>query len=751
MTNSPTVHLIGMGGIGMSALAKMYLSMGYWVQGSDVKKNEILCELEKMGAKVLIGHEEGHVSGANLVVYSSSIAREHPERSAALRQGLRLIHRSEALAQFCRGKYTVAVTGTHGKTTTTAMVGMILKEAGRDPSVVVGGVVHFFGGNACIGEGHEMVIEADESDASFLNFSPNLEIVTNIEEEHMDHYKTLDAILGAYESFVQKLPPEGVWLGCGDDFFVRQIAARNLRPAILYGFNSELCQIYATDVVECPQGERGVSFNAWQNGHKLGAVRMRLIGRHNVLNALAALGAGLRLGVSFQTAATALGKYQGAGRRFDVCYEDERFMVVDDYAHHPTEIEQTLLAAKGLGRKRIVAVFQPHRYTRTQALLEKFGGSFSSADKLFVTDIYAAGEAPIPGIAGQTVCEAVREAGHPDVSFVERFHLAPVISSEMKPGDLVIVLGAGDVSQVAAQIASALKAQVFSEIRGKVLQKEPLSRHTSLKIGGPIDFWIEPEDWQDLRKVLEVCRKENLKVHLFGGGNNLLAPEEGLKGVGICLNAPAFRKILLKDGVISAGAGTAGSLLIQFALEHGFGGCEFLSGIPGCVGGLVAMNAGSHGESIDALVRSVTLMDWEGHTRILLKDQIPFSYRSSGIKEGILVEVEFALPKSTDAQTLQKLDEYHQYRQKTQDLQHPSAGCMFKNPNIPGCSSGQLIDQAGLKGKRIGNAQISEKHANFIINLGGASSQDVLALIREAKLAVKEKFDVDLEVEVKIL
>ncbi len=752
MSSKQKIHFIGIGGIGMSAIARMYLAMGHRVQGSDVRKSDLLLKLEEEGAKIFLNHDASHVNGAELAIYSSSIGPKHSERQAALKKGIRLIHRAEALAELCQGKFTIAVSGTHGKTTTTALVGMILKEAGRDPSIVVGGLVNSFGGNACYGQGREIVIEADESDSSFLYFSPDLEIITNIENEHMDHFKTAKNIEAAYQKFIRRLPDDAVWFGCAEDDTVMKLAKENGREAVLYGFQPLKKGITATEIVECPGGRRGVSFIAWAYGKKLGSVELNLLGRHNVLNALAALGVGLRIGISFQTIQDALQKYEGAGRRFDVKYEDPQFLIVDDYAHHPTEIRKTLMAAKALKRPRLVALFQPHRYTRTQALLKEFGSSFADADKLVVTDVYAAGETPLPGVSGDRLCEEVRSAGHRDATFIERPKVTDYLRHHIQPGDLVMILGAGDIDQVAAQLSDSLRTQgLFKTVRGKIFKDEPLSRHTSLKVGGPVQFWIEPEDADDLKSVLKECQAHALPIHLFGAGSNVLPPDQGLEGVVIHLASEYFRQLRAENGKIMARAGVANSLFIQYALDHGCGGCEFLLGIPGSIGGSIAMNAGSHQQSVDLCLDSVRVVYLNGEEARLEKNQIPFSYRSSGLKEMVIVEGVFKLPAEDRRISQKRLDEYKDHRFKTQDLQHPSAGCMFKNPAGSDCSSGQLIENAGLKGRTIGKAQVSAKHANFIINLGGASSRDVLSLIQEVKDTVKKKFHVELETEVKIL
>lgn len=739
------IHFIGLGGIGMSGIARMYMELGHPVQGSDVKNTPILSELQKQGARVLIGHDPRHLEGAKLVVYSSSIKEDHPERVEALRRGIRLIHRADALAALCREKFTLAIAGTHGKTTTTALVGLILKEAGHDPSVVVGGVVELLGGNARTGQGREMVIEADESDASFLKFSPDIEIITNIEKEHLDFYGTVDRMEQAYRDFILRLRPGGRWIACAEDPCISRLAFESQVPVLLYGLDPSY-DFYATEIIECPQGTRGVTFQAWHKKKCLGLVKMKILGKHNVLNALGAIAATSLCGVDFSAVQRALEKFEGAGRRFDIKYESPDTLIVDDYAHHPTEIKKTLAAARVLAKKRILAVFQPHRFSRTEDLLSDFATSFGDADQLLITDIYAAGEKPLEGISGERVSQVVRSAGHPDVAYVPREEVVQKMRALIRPGDLVIALGAGDVYQVAKELS------FFRGVRGKVLAEEPLSRHTSIKIGGPAEYWIEPEDVEDLKNVLWECRTRGLRVRIFGAGSNVLAADEGVRGVVLHLGAPYFRQMVsLAPGKILARAGVMNNLLIQYGLEKGLGGFEFLSGIPGSIGGAVVMNAGSHNQSVDEFLQEVLLLDLDGNLRWAKKEELSFQYRSSGIKNQIVLEAVFLFPQAPLEKTKTKLEEYHEHRAKTQDLWHASAGCLFKNPEKAGCSSGRLIDEAGLKGFAVGKAQVSEKHANFLINLGGATSKQVQELMVRVRETVKEKTGIELETEVRLI
>ncbi len=743
------IHFIGIGGIGMSGIARLYLQSGHTVSGSDLKYADVIGGLEKLGAKIFIGHKAQNVEGAELVVYSSSIKNDHVEIVFARERQIQVIHRSEALARLCEGRFTIAVSGTHGKTTTTSLIGMILKEAEKDPLVVVGGIVKEFGGNARAGSG-PAVIEADESDASFLNFSPNISVVTNIEAEHLDHFGNFENVLTAFRNFIKRLPENGVWIGTSDDSGVKILAEEKSRRFVGCKLGESGVDFWASDIVECPEGNRGISFNVWKGSENLGKVSMRMMGTHNASNALCAVAVGLELGINFQVIASALGKYEGARRRFDVRYEDSELLIVDDYAHHPTEIKKTLSAARAIANKRIVALFQPHRYSRTEAFLNEFSESFHHADQLIITDIYAASESPRPGISGEKLSEAAHDAGHPNVTFVKRDRLSDFAKNEIRPGDLVITLGAGDISQVASEISDYLRQRsLFSGFRGRVLINESLSRHTSLKIGGPVEAWVEPADEADLKRLLEIAKENNKKIYIFGGGSNILVADEGLKGFALNLGGNAFKEIRLENGKVLVRGGVPNALFIQFALEHNLGGSEFLSGIPGTIGGAVAMNAGSHGQSVDLILEQIRVMDFDGNESVLKKDDLGFGYRTSNIKNKIVLEATFALPARAHEESQKILDEYRQRRAKTQDLWHASAGCMFKNPMDSNCSSGKLIDDAGLKGKTVGRAQVSEKHANFIINLGGAKSGDIIGLIREVQKSVEQRFGLRLEEEVR--
>ncbi|HKA25368.1 MAG TPA: UDP-N-acetylmuramate--L-alanine ligase [Candidatus Eisenbacteria bacterium] len=438
------VHFIGIGGVGMSGLAEVLLNLGYVVSGSDSKPSETTDRLRKMGGRIFIGHDARQVEGAQTVVYSSAIADENPELIAARALGLPVIPRAELLAELMRMKFGVAVAGAHGKTTTTTLIGSVLGRGGLDPTVVVGGRVHAFGSHARLGQGQFLVAEADESDGSFLRLTPAIAVITNLDLEHVDHYGGMGQIRQAFAAFASRVPFYGLIVVCAED--PEALAALSSLPTkrmMTYGL--EAGEVRARDVQISPAGSR---FQVTYGERRVGDVETRLVGRHNVLNALAAVCVGLELEIPFPLVRQGLAEFAGVGRRFEMKGEADGVLVVDDYGHHPTEIAATLSAAR-VHERRLVVVFQPHRYSRTHALAERFGESFADADVVLVTDVYAAGEKPIPGAGPERIVESARAHGHQGVEYVGDLAAAEArVAALVQPGDLLLTLGAGDVWKV---------------------------------------------------------------------------------------------------------------------------------------------------------------------------------------------------------------------------------------------------------------------------------------------------------------
>ena len=456
------IHFIGIGGSGMCGLAEVLLNMGYQVSGSDLKATDVTDRLVSLGGRVFTGHAASNVEGAQVVVYSSAVRPDNPELIRARADGVPVIARADMLAELMRMKYGVAIGGSHGKTTTTSMVAAVLQRGGLDPTIVVGGRLRTLGTNALLGHGRFLVAEADESDGSFLRLAPAVTVITNIDREHMDHYKDLDDVRQAFTYFANRVPFYGVAVLCVDDENVRAILPQVTKRHILYGTDPG-AEIRGVALELRPQGSR---FEVEAAGRAQGEIELHVPGRHNALNALAAVAVGLELGIAFAHIAEALAGFHGVGRRFELKGEIGGVRVIDDYGHHPTEIAATLAAAKGLGG-RVLVVFQPHRFTRTQLLQEEFGRCFADADRAWVLDVYAAGEAPIPGISGRTVVDSARAQGAAHVDSAPTAGQAvEAVVAEARAGDVVLTLGAGDVSKLGEILLAALRRSGTPAVAG---------------------------------------------------------------------------------------------------------------------------------------------------------------------------------------------------------------------------------------------------------------------------------------------
>jgi len=451
------VHFVGIGGIGMSGIAEVLCDLGFSVSGSDIKKSKNTDRLEKVGARICEGHDEANVGDAQVVVYSSAVKDDNPELFLARQKGIPVIPRAEMLAELMTLKpYAVAIAGTHGKTSTTSMVASVLQHAGVDPTAVVGGVVESLGSNAKLGASEWFVTEADESDRSFLMLYPTIAVVTNIDKEHMESYKGMDDVVQCFTDFVNKIPFYGAAVICLDDPNVQLIIPNIKRRRVTYGMTAQ-ADVSAHDIRYTDSF--GSHFTVWRGSDVLGDIDLPVPGKHNIYNALAATVVALELEIPFSTIAAAFGKFRNANRRFQFKGEINGITVVDDYGHHPTEILATLQAAKySAGGRRTVVVFQPHRYTRTQELMDEFALAFNNADVLFVLDIYAASESPIEGITAEVLTENIRRFGHKNVSYIGALETATeIVCGELREGDLVITLGAGSVTRLSDEILEKLR------------------------------------------------------------------------------------------------------------------------------------------------------------------------------------------------------------------------------------------------------------------------------------------------------
>ena len=465
------IHFVGVGGIGMSGIAELLANLGYEVSGSDAKPSAVTERLERLGVRVSVGHQAANVGYADVVVVSSAIRAGNPETTEAMRRQIPVIPRAEMLAELMRLRYGIAIAGAHGKTSTTSMVALVLERAGLDPTAVIGGRLSAFGSNARLGRGDYMVVEADESDRSFLKLSPAIAVITNIDHEHMESYGSWAELEQAFVDFANKVPFYGAVIACADDEPVRAVLPRITRRLITYGLatadGQAAASVTAHDLALEAFGSRAV-VRYWTPAGtdgagdsrevELGPLRLQVPGRHNMLNALAAVAVGLEVGIPFADVASALAGFQGAERRFQRLGEEDGVMVVDDYGHHPTEISAVLAAARAGIDRRLIVVFQPHRYTRTSQLMREFGVALGSADEIVLTDIYAAGEPPMPGVTLEALASAVRKAARGGVRVVPALEDVPAAVAVMaRPGDLVITLGAGSIGGTGERILEAIR------------------------------------------------------------------------------------------------------------------------------------------------------------------------------------------------------------------------------------------------------------------------------------------------------
>jgi UDP-N-acetylmuramate--alanine ligase len=741
------IHLIGVAGSGMSGIAGLVLALGHEVSGSDRVSSLETRRLETAGLKFYLPQTAETVHGAEVVIHSSAIQTGNPAYDEAVRLDLWLVRRAEALAAIMAIRDGIVIAGMHGKTTTSAMAAHVLRVGGLHPSHYVGAEIPILGTNAHWDpDGQYFVAEGDESDGTLRFYQPKHAIVLNVELEHLDYYADLAAIDRVFCDFMAQT--RGSILYCADDLHAARLC-RALPNSISYGEDRDA--VYRFD--RLTPTDFGSRFAVWHRDAKLGELELGVPGKHNVSNALAVVALARELGIAFPKIAEALASFRGARRRFEVKLQNEDFLVVDDYGHHPTEIRATLRTAEAIGRKRIVVMFQPHRYSRTQALRKEFGGAFGSADLVFVTDVYAASEEPIPGISGETIVSAMRERGHPAVQYIaRRDRLHQALARAIRAGDLLLSLGAGDIHEEASKLVQDL--EIARQLReamgaGSVTLYEPMSHHTTLRVGGPAQFWVEPQTHGGLANVLGFSSANRLPVMIVGRGSNLLVRDGGIPGVVIRLAKGDFAVVKINGLEIEAGAGVRLKQLVGAARQAGVGGFEWMEGIPGSVGGSLRMNAGAMGAEMFQQVVKVRVVNMRGEFEILSPEMMEVQYRNvPTLRDRFVVSAVFRGASATMEEIEERLDVASQKRRSTQPIA-ASAGCIFKNPaEFP---AGKLVEELGLKNKTIGAARVSEIHGNFIVNEGEAKARDVIHLISEIQATAKADRGIDLQTEVQIV
>jgi UDP-N-acetylmuramate--alanine ligase len=774
-------HFIGIGGSGLSAIARVLLERGEIVSGSDMAESTFLESLRDIGAQVTVGHAAEAVRGADAVVISSAVKADNVEVIAARSAGIPVYKRSEFLGPLTAGKRTVAVAGTHGKTTTTGEIAMLLVRQGLDPSFIAGGALMDFGGaNARAGQGDYFVIEADEYDRAFLGLSPWIAVLTNVEHDHPDCYPTLADLHLAFAQFLDRVRPDGALVVCADSPEAIRAADefRRRRPEVTvrtYAVDME-ADWQATEIQ--PNSEGGSDFQAVRDGELLGRMRIRLPGMHNVCNTLAALCAADLCGVPFARAAKFLAQYHGAERRFEVKGEACGVTVVDDYAHHPSEIRATLAAARQrYPQARIWAVWQPHTYSRTRTLQREFGQAFGEADRVVVLPVYRAREAeelfPIEEVVrAMTNTEAVYIPG--------LMEAVPYLTRELRCGDVLVMLSAGDANRVGEEVlrrmrmidagdVAAIRAPILPLEKlhrqfGTRLQEEvPLGRLTTAKVGGLADALVETRAAEELAATAEWLWREEIPFFILGAGSNTLISDAGCRDLVLYNRAKKFEIRPGTNGsgetaVVWAESGASIGALARQTAQAGWTGLEWAATIPGTVGGAVVGNAGAFGGDTAGSLRVVEILQRSESQktagisairRVVQPGELDFSYRSSLLRkrsgQAVVLSAEFTVRRCDPAEAVARIGEMLTKRRETQPA-GSSLGSMFKNP--PGDFAGRLIEAAGLKGYRMGNVEISQQHANFFLNLGASRAEDIRALMDLARETVRQKFGIELEPEI---
>jgi UDP-N-acetylmuramate--alanine ligase len=742
------VHLIGVAGSGMSGIAGLLLQLGHEVSGSDKLDSTETRRLERLGLKFYQQHRAEYAVDAELIVYSSAIKPENPIMKSARDAGKKTVRRAEALAAIMSAKRGILVVGMHGKTTTSAMTAHVLREGGLHPSHYVGAEIPILGTNAqWDARGEYFVAEGDESDGTIALFHPEDTLVLNIEEEHLDFYADLAAIEKTFRQLLGQT--SGKIFYCADEPNATRIC-RSSDRVICYGLSEEAD--YRGSNVELRNFSS--AFTVHRGKEKIGDAVLNVPGEHNVRNAIGVIALATELGVPFEKIARSLTKFQHARRRFEIKYDSSRFLLVDDYGHHPTEIKATLKTAKSVGRKRVLTMFQPHRYSRTKLLRKEFGQAFDQADRVVITDIYGSNESAMPGVTGQMIADEIAARGHDGVSYQPRLEwVHRDVGNMLEPGDLVLSLGAGNIHEqlsiLAADLVTAEKIKEIVGEEGDVRLYEPLSKHTTLRVGGPAQFWVEPRNEKAFSELIRFCRRENLPLFVIGRGSNLLVRDGGIRGVVVHPSGGDFDKIDIHGHEITVGVGAKLKEIAYAARGANLGGLEWMEGIPGAVGGGLRMNAGAMGAQTFENVVSIRYLDSEGKAHDKQRDELEVHYRHFPLLEkNFAVSATFRATASNREQIETKLQESQAKRRITQPIAK-SAGCIFKNPES--CPAGKLVDELGLKNSGIGKARVSEVHGNFIVNDGGATAADMLELINRIKKTARSKRGIELETEVQIV
>lgn len=751
MAEQAPVHMVGIGGIGMAGVALLLHSRGLRVSGCDAANGAMSAALRAAGIDVREGHSAAHIaeSGAVWVIRTPAVREDCEELAAARAASLPVIRRGAVLpALLADSGCSIAVAGSHGKTTTSTLIAQLLQATGRDPSWCIGGESSVLGAVARAGGG-VIVAEADESDGTLALYRPDIAVVTNVEFDHMEHFESVEAFEACFVAFI-KATGRRVLYG-GDDLRARRLGGVAVN-GVSFGFGAD-CELRGEPDAECRR------MWVYRSGELLGELPLVLPGMHNALNLLAAAGVCLELGVPFASLAEAAAGLALPRRRYETVSDRDGIRVISDYAHHPTEIAALVRMARREHSGRLLAVFQPHRYTRTAALGADFPAAFAGLDLLVLVPVYAASEMPLEGGMGCDLYARFREAegsgAVPLPLLATSLDQAwGFLRRELRAGDRLLVIGAGDVETIAYRAkaerevavgGAPLEVPVLSPA-SVVRENEPLGRRTTYGVGGVADVWVEAGSEADLASVLRHCWQYSLPLRILGAGSNILVSDLGVRGVVMRLTGAVFQDIRREDTTtVVAGGAVPLARLQEVLTEAGLSGLEFLEGVPGGVGGIVRMNGGAYGHEVRERILWIRSLNRDGDSCIVRADAMEWGYRGcETLRDRVVVEVAFRLePGDVEAIREQRRD-IAEKRAWMRGLR--CAGSVFRNP--PGGYAGRRIEEAGLKGMRIGGAEIYPRHGNFVVAGAGATASDVLALIQRIEATVKRVSGVALVREV---
>ncbi len=777
-------HFLGIGGIGMSALAMELHRRGVHVSGSDIEPSSVLESLRAAGISTQIGHRGDLFSNANAVVFSSALKADNPIWQEVKKLGILKFHRSEMMAALTQGRRLLAVTGTHGKTTSTAALACSLESCEQDPLVFLGGNLSKWSGNFRSGEGPFCVCEADESDGSFLKLSPQAILLTNIEADHLDIHGSMETLEAVMQDFIKRLPADGILVYNLDDPRVKALAERMpATKSVSFGMDkrADVCLQWQSLGIDGTELRLKLATGEHQ-------FRSTLRGQYNALNLAGAFALANSMQLPIDKIIEGLEKFSGVDRRQQQLGKLGNLVLMDDYAHYPTEIQKTLASLKGLYPGPLVVAFQPHLYSRTKHFAKEFAQALNLADEVLLTPIYSAREQPLPNVSAANIAHWMKHK--PQLLSHWKDLIPPLLNNRWSEG-LFITMGAGDITKlwhrVLAETSSPPSTATTSTATtstattstatpptatkeeptwgvslrdvlsdSTICWHEPLASKNSLRIGGKALCLVDVNSQSDLQALMGWLGRTEVPWWVLGKGSNLLIKDEGLAGVVIRLGR-GMQTLSVKGNRVRVGAGLANAAFVEKCRAVNLGGMEFLSVIPGSIGGAVKMNAGAHGGEIAKFLSRVWLclprgkiQEWQANEpKLKTKNGGRFSYRSSPFSSSsVIYAAEFELLSTTPTKAKQQQQEMLAWRKK----HHPrgaNCGSVFKNPT--GDTAAQLIDRAGLKGLTIGGAKVSTQHSNFIINVNKSSASDVLNLIKKVQQEVLNHSGIQLETEVQVL